>query len=489
MKERNGNDEETRRLREELEQLKSQVSSLIPVVSPDGFSYIGESVSATTPSALPDYAPPAAHGTFPRSTENVSLLPSQIDTAFKTFFQDIHPYLPFLDEVEPNSCYDREPFLFWTICMLGLRSTFSDISKSLSHHVTMESIQAPLRSCHNQTAATTVVQGLLLLSIWPLSNPSLLHEASWLHCGSATHLAVHLGLHQPYSASEFVPENGRHHIRDHFVEFRRTWIAVYITNCIISFVRGYPTTVRADYNILEYTLSTPEQLSISPDLFKALLIARRIEEGQDLGHSRTGQHGHIDPGSREGIYRLLQSRISDTEKRAFPLTPFMSMIVMAAKLQPAIQVLQSSSPISLQETTVLSACDDAAKVISLAKIVQNHANVVNLPVFVDGLVLMSTVLIFKVHISLFSPLINGLMAQEKISEACSYFKDGVNAFNDIPARVLIFVEALYTLVAENLVPVGGFVIENTKSRYSQNILYEVRRFRTFYSISVNVDQS
>jgi hypothetical protein len=466
MKDGNQAEEETRRLREELEQLKSQVSSLLPVLSP-------ASISTASAAALPDYVPVTAQGTLPRSAEGITVVSDQIDTAFRTFFRDIHPYFPFLDEIEPNACYDREPFLFWTICMLGLRSTFPDVSNGLSHHVTMESIQAPLRSCHNQNAATTVVQGLLLLSIWPFSNPSLLHEASWLHCGSATHLALHLGLHQPYSASEFVPQSGRDHIPDHFVEFRRTWIAVYICNSIISFVRGYPCTVKADYNIIEYTLSTPVKLSISPDLFKTLLIARRIEEEQDLGHSRTTPHGHIDPGSREGIFRLLQSRISDTEKRASPLTPFLSMIIMAAKLQPAIQVLQSSPTIPLQETTVLSACDDAAKVISLAKLLQSQSNMVHLPVFMDGLVLMSTVLIFKIHISVFAPLINGQMAQDKISEACSYFRDSVNGFNDIPARVSIFVEALYTLVAENLVPVGGFVIENTKSRYSQNILYEV----------------
>ncbi|PMD29630.1 hypothetical protein L207DRAFT_574030 [Hyaloscypha variabilis F] len=452
------NEEETRRLREELEQLKSQVSSLLPLLSPHSLPATGPSIVA----APTIFEPNVSRETIQRSAEGITLLPDQIDAAFKTFFRDMHPYFPFLDEVKPDSCYNREPFLFWAICMLGLRSTYPALSNGLSNHVTMESIQAPLRSCHNQNAATTVVQGLLLLSIWPMSTPSLLHEASWLHCGSATHLALHLGLHQPYSASEFVPESGRDHIPNHFVEFRRTWIAVYICNSIISFVRGYPCTVKADYNIIEYALSSPEKLSISPDLFKTLLIARRIEEGQDLGHSRTSPHGHIDPDSREGIYRLLQARISDTEKRASPLTPFLSMIFMAAKLQPAIQ-----------ETTVLSACDDAAKVNSLTRVVQSQANMVHLPVFVDSFVLMSAVLIFKIHISIFSPLINDQMAQDKISEACSYFREGVNEFSDIPARVSIFVEALYTLVAENLVPVGGFVIENTKSRYSQNILYEV----------------
>jgi hypothetical protein len=98
---------------------------------------------------------------------------------------------------------------------------------------------------------------------------------------------------------------------------------------------------------------------------------------------------------------------------------------------------------------------------------------VHLPVILDALVLMSTVLIFKIQISRFSSFVNAEVAQGHIAEACNYFREGINEFNDIPARVSIFVEALYTLVIENLVPVGGFVIENTKCRYSQNILYEV----------------
>lgn len=473
-------EEETKRLRQELEQLKSQVAALVqPQLEPQS---AGSVVSHTSPSAslsatidatidlgLSGSETPTKH----RNVGDIDLTPWQIDTAFDTFFSNMHPFLPFLAETTPSACYETEPFLFWVICVLGLRSTYPDLSKRLQSHVSQEALQAPMRTCHNQAAALSVVQGLLLLAVWPFSCPSLLHEASWMHCGTATHLAMHIGLHHPYAASEFVPQSGRDHIPNLFIEFRRTWIATYIINVFISFARGYPATVRADFNVISYTLSNPEELSILPDLFKSLLIARRMEEGQDLGHSRTGEHGHIDPGSREGIYRLLQSRISDTETRSLPLSPYIGMIIMAAKLQPAVQILQYTTPVSLQETTILAACENAAQVINLARVVQKQTNMVQLPVIVDALVLMSTVMIFKIQISRFSSFVNAELAQSRISEACNYFREGVNEFNDIPARVSIFVEALYTLVVENLVPVGGFVIENTKCRYSQNILYEV----------------
>jgi hypothetical protein len=49
----------------------------------------------------------------------------------------------------------------------------------------------------------------------------------------------------------------------------------------------------------------------------------------------------------------------------------------------------------------------------------------------------------------------------------------MNDFNEIPHRFGVFLDNLYTLVAENRVPMGGYIIENTKSRGCQNILYEV----------------
>jgi hypothetical protein len=472
---------ETQKLRIELEELKQQVASLVPQPqqqSREHASLASPRTSGISPS-VSSIVDVTAGGdrfilqTMQRNLGSIVVEPWDIDMAFATFFRDMHPLLPFLTEASPNAFYDREPFLFWTIVVLGSRSVLPSLSKSLADHVKTEALQAPLRTCHNQAAATAVVQGLLLLSLWPFSNISLLHEASWIQCGTATHLALHLGLHQPLSASEFVPHNGRQHIPNLFCEFRRTWIAVYVINNLISFSRGYPCTTRADYNIIEYTLSSAAELDISPDLFKALLIARRIEEGQELGTSRTSKHGHIDPASREGIYRLLRSRLSETEKKVAPLPPSMKLMFLAAQLQCQVQVLQSTSPIHLQETTVLTAFDTARRVVCVARQIQCITASVQLPMFLDALLLMSTVLIFKISISRFSDLINVEAAQQNIADACAFCQETINEFNDIPARVSVFLNALYSLVVENQIPVGGYIIENTKCRNSQNILYEV----------------
>ena len=470
----NIDNEETRALRQELEQLKSQVASLAPQASSvDTPSTTLNKPSPVTVTWAPNFGL-GAHPTIQRSAGDITLLSWHIDAAFATFFEKMHPLLPFVTESPPNACYNREPFLFWTICTLGLRSVAPDLAHALSPFVSAEALDAPRRSCHNQAAATAVIQALLLLSLWPFKSPSLLHETVWLHCGSATHLARHIGLHHPHSASEFTPKERRAHIPALVTEFRRTWIACYIMDSLVSFARGYPSTIRADFNLIEYTESSAAQLSISPDLFKFLLIARRIEEGQDLGSPHTVQYGHLDPPTRGPIYDLLQSRVRKVETRITPLSPYMDLFLMATKLLPALQVLQSTSPIALQETTILSAFGYANQLINDARLVQSTTDMVHLPVFVDGLVLISALLVFKIQISVFSHLVDSQQAQNLISEACTYYRNGINDFSTIPARLTIFMDGLHAMVSENQLPVGGFIIENAKCHNSQNILYEVR---------------
>lgn len=478
-------DAEVRRLRHELEQLRAHVASL-PAQMPAVADASSRSSISTTTSRLFTQGSIIENlqSTLDRDAGNIKVLSGQIDLAFMTFFHDMHPFLPFIQEMTPNACYEQQPFLFWTICMLGFRSCAPDLSKSLSSYVNFEALQAPLRSCHSQAAATPIIQGLLLLSLWPFRCASLLHEAAWLHCGTATHLALHVGLHQPYAASEFIPKSDTDHKRTSFTDLRRTWIACYVINVFISFARGYPCTARADYNIIKCTQSTPSQLSIAPELYSALLIARRMEEGQEIGSSCTGEYGHVDPSCREGIYKLLQSRLLETEKQMSSLSPYMAVIFMAAKLQPQIQVLQATSPLALQETTVLEAYDTAAQVINLARLVQNQSNMVHLPILADTLVMMSALLIFKIQISRFSTLIDLNSAQMEIAEAVSYMRDGINDFNSIPERVSKFLEALYSMVVGGHLPVGGFIIENTTARCSQNIVYEVRHVQVLVMTTI-----
>ncbi|KAH8819382.1 hypothetical protein F5884DRAFT_10208 [Xylogone sp. PMI_703] len=468
------------KLRAELEQMRAQVSSLLPQTSPTSTS---ESIPS---SATADKEPTVSEGderagtgvqdttpTLGRTAGDITVLPWQIDAAFEVFFHNIHPLLPFVTQSTPNTCYAREPFLFWTICVLGLRSVTPGLAQALCPFVHAEALHAPHRSCYNQIAATAVVQALLLLSMWPFKSPSLMHESVWLHCGSATHLAMHIGLHQPHSASEFVPKYRRDF--QPVSEFRRTWIACYVVNSLVSFSRGYPSTIRADFNLIKYSQSTPTQLGIAPELHKFLLLSRRIEEGVELGSPQSVPHGQIDPATRSGVYGLLQARIAETEEqlKTPSLSTLMNVFLISLKLTPIVQALQSTSPLSLQETAVIQGFELASQLICQAEILQKELNRLYFPVFVDGMVLISAVLILKIQISRFAGLVDQQRGQELVNKACKYYREGVNEFSTIPARLTQFMDGVRTMIAENRLPVGGFVIEKAKCHYTQNILYEV----------------
>jgi hypothetical protein len=158
-----GSNEDVQDLRREMELLKSQVAPLVPRTISGSLPDAGNPVPGS--SSSPFHSARAYMLTLPRSTAEITLLPWQIEAGFDTFFEKMHPFLPFLVRPEPNACFEREPFLFWTICMLGLRRDGAPCAKALAAYVSSEATQAPYSRCHCQSKATSVVQALLLLSL------------------------------------------------------------------------------------------------------------------------------------------------------------------------------------------------------------------------------------------------------------------------------------------------------------------------------------
>lgn len=466
-----GSNDDFQILRREVELLKSQVAPLVPrtisgILPDDGSPVPGSSSSIY-------HSTPAYTLTLPRSTAEVTLLPWQIDKGFDTFFEKMHPFLPFLVRPEPNHCFEREPFLFWTICMLGLRREAAPCAKALAAYVSSEAIQGPYSRCHSQSKATSVVQALLLLSLWPFNSTSQLREHVWLHVGAATHLALQIGLNQPFAASEYVPKDGRKDIPSLIPEFHRTWVACYIVNTIVAFKRGIPSTLRTDHSIIQYTRDIATTVGIPDGLLKMLLIVRRIEEGQDMGNPRFTLNGSVEPGCREAVYHLLQSNIADTEMQISSSSSYLQLLVNAAKQQSQIQTLYCDSPIPLQERVVLAGIQTSMQTIRLSRQIQLEVGTIFLPMHFDSLVVTAALFLFKVLISRFASFANEDEVQDHIAQARTFFREGIHDFNDVPQRLNKFLDGLYELVMDGHLPVGGYIIENVRHRNTQNILYEI----------------
>jgi hypothetical protein len=466
-----GSNEDVQNLRRDMELLKSQVAPLVPRTIPGTLPDAGSPVPGS--SSSPCHSARAYMLTLPRSTAQVTLLPWQIDAGFDTFFEKMHPFLPFLVRPEPNACFEREPFLFWTICMLGLRRDGAPCAKALAAYVSSEAMQAPYSRCHCQSKATSVVQALLLLSLWPFNSTSQQREHVWLHAGAATHLALQVGLNQPCAASEYVPKDGRRDIPNLIPEFHRTWVACYIVNTIVAFKRGISSTLRTDHSIIQYTRETATIVGIPDGLLNILLIVRRIEEGQDLGNPRFTLNGNVEPGSREAVYHLLQSNIADTEMQISSSSSHLQLLVNAAKQQSQVQTLYYDSPIPLQEKVVLVGIQTSMQTIRLSRQIQLEVGMIFLPMHINSLVVTAALFLFKVLISRFASLVNEDEVQDHIAQACTYLREGIHDFDDVPQRASKFLDGLYEVVRDGHLPVGGYIIENVRHRNTQNILYEV----------------
>ena len=181
-------------------------------------------------------------------------------------------------------------------------------------------------------------------------------------------------------------------------------------------------------------------------------------------------HGLVHMDSREGIYELLQTRLSELELKVSTTSTYMTIFLDATRLFPAIQVLQSSSPLHLQEKAALSAFTYASELVNTAKLLRSQSGAASLPIYIDGFVLMATLLILKIHISRFSSLVDAQTAQDLIKTSCTYYRDSINGFSTIPARLTIFMDGMRRMAMENHLPRGGFVLEAAKCHY---ILYEV----------------
>lgn len=116
--------------------------------------------------------------------------------------------LPILDPtLSPNDCYNRSPFLFWTILATGCRRYSQDptMLESIGPHVN----SMAFASMSSRSAPMQTLQGLLVLCTWAVPLKSMTKDVTYIICGAAVHLAMQNGLHIPGVGQDFEPNQLR----------------------------------------------------------------------------------------------------------------------------------------------------------------------------------------------------------------------------------------------------------------------------------------
>ncbi|KAF2272499.1 uncharacterized protein EI97DRAFT_426208 [Westerdykella ornata] len=176
-----------------------------PVMEPGSTAFSTASARPASMSMSPNFpgptsrpgtsgGPPSALGTHPRILEDYVVDAKKIDDTFTMFFQQYHHYFPVLDNtLSPNDYYELSPFLFWSIVVTGSRRYAEDpmILDRISQLIT----PLAFSSMALRSTPIPVIEGLIILCMWPLPTNSLFKDVTHVLCGAALHLATQIGLH------------------------------------------------------------------------------------------------------------------------------------------------------------------------------------------------------------------------------------------------------------------------------------------------------
>lgn len=143
-----------------------------------------------------------------------------------SFFENYHPFLPFLDaSISLAKYYDYSRLLFWVIVSVASRHYQSDATL-------ISSLAKPVTSLLWKQISTLphtidLVQAITLMAIWPFPVSSMNMDPSLTLVSIAKAAAVTLGVHRPETMQDFLrveTKLGPEGIQ----EAIKTWAACYL---------------------------------------------------------------------------------------------------------------------------------------------------------------------------------------------------------------------------------------------------------------------
>jgi hypothetical protein len=233
---------------------------------------------------------------------NITLVPEEVTTIFKLYFEKLHVHLPFDMIRSIEALYDICPLLFWVIIAVSCQN--SVLVKDLIPYIKQMVSEITLKPARN----VEIVQALLILCMWPFPYHTQLEDPSFIYCGMATNIGLQIGLHRPEFAYEFNSKldvlRSSHHTR------RTTWIACYIINHLYAVRYGVPCSVNQDYNLLVSLdhICTPSYLG---QLGQIIRLSEAFTNA--IGFNAQNLHGLTEPLERMNLIKLYDRQISSLE--------------------------------------------------------------------------------------------------------------------------------------------------------------------------------
>ncbi|OAP57944.1 hypothetical protein AYL99_07034 [Fonsecaea erecta] len=167
-----------------------------------------------------------------------------IDNCFALFRDHCMTYV-FMDEtlMDPNSCHEQSPLLFWTIVAVGSRK-YSD-NPTLIFLLGPKVSKLARLALFAQEPVLLTIQAFLLLCSWPMPFEALSNDITPVLAGAALQLATTIGLHVLGVGQEFARARVDQDLS--YCSARgRLWTACVIVSQRIITVNGTPPLVIPD---------------------------------------------------------------------------------------------------------------------------------------------------------------------------------------------------------------------------------------------------
>ena len=146
----------------------------------------------------------------------------------RRFYHEYHPRFPLLPDLMAtiHNCTSC-PLLFWAV--VAIASGSSETHRDL-HLQLIEPVRrlAGIEITKPPSSPLSLIHALLILCCWPQPFCEMATDPSWMYCGSATHIALKMGLHRPANLAGSI--HSAHISEEQILMRKKTWVGCFIIN-------------------------------------------------------------------------------------------------------------------------------------------------------------------------------------------------------------------------------------------------------------------
>lgn len=404
-----------------------------------------------------------------RTTDNtVTLTPAQVNEYFRTYFNRCHRHLPFkMTTHSPDLIYSKCQVLFWVICAAAaswtLRTQLAPSIKTMLE----STIHSPPRSIEK-------VQALLIMSMWPFSVQTTMHDASDFYCGLATQMALHIGLHRP-NQSHLHHLGSEELVNSNAVDYEvkiTTWLACFVVSQRQAQVRGVPQSICVDHHLLDAF----DRKVVDPGLSQLCHIYHiMMQANLVIGAEASTPSGMLEPTTRMSAIKLWMERFSQIEKEYKQMNDVVRTAFLSSRMQISSFALLDDMPISPELLEyVESAKKDAYDLIEL----YYSQNLAMSPAHVRHAISYSGFVLVKILRSGF--ITESEVLKDNIEKVRQALSTTTNSLDDTYRKACQTIQSLLYVEDKKLLP-------PIYTRMSASLVYDLMRICAEHKFAPNSD--